>query len=667
MKKVFGFALAVLCGSNVLMTAAYAQTEVSTMNDMYYVRGQLNADDYSYGSKLTVILKDSTADVSENILYIDETKINADGSYSAVFPIKSVDSENIKAFVKAGKQSAAESIIYAGTFDDMVNTNIVRAADSGAVKVYAEVKNHYKSAWDYKLIAAAYDDKGMLVGTKFQNDSLTDDDNLKQAVFSFDETNIGSVSLMIWDGMQNMKPMCKKINERNFISEVTPDYTKYTLEESQEAGFLKLSNVDLTDIKSGFMKAGSQAGGQQIDVLLDLPNGELIGRVTASATGSEWYYNNVEFELKPVQGIHDIYFRKAAGCNIKNITLSNEYVSMATGAGAPVFADNSDAEIVYSGEWTKKSGEFYHNQNAQTASAGAAVKYDFYGTGIDILSDVTADDCNIDVYIDGVFEKSLNLKNLKNPGSAVEARTVFTKTDMPRWQHTIEIVSREGGFVLDAFKIYTRPIRVLCVGDSITAGKENMNWPDELQKILGDGYQVLNAGAAGYKTTNYMEHIIAPTAKNFDADIIINTMGYNDFAQATTTEFNADDFGSSFTALTEAMAKTCSTEPRKYIGLVSFATSATENGANQIAGIAELKRIAEQMNLPIIDFNTYMKPYQDSTYYWPDKTHPYVIESTKMLAEIAAGQILCSELTDTGAVKAAVKRNENPQYPGVSD
>lgn len=663
MKKNFGAALALLCGFAVSMTAAYAQTEVSTMNDMYYVRGQLDSSDYEYGSKLTVMLRDGSHD---DILYIDETKINADGSYSAVFPIKSGDAANITAFAKAGKQGAAESIIYAGTFDDMVNASIVKAADSDAVKVYAEVKNYYKSAWDYQLVAAVYDDKGTLVGTKLKNDSLTAGDGSKQAVFSFDKTNISSVSLMIWDGMQNMQPMCKKIDERNFITEKTPDYTKYTLEESQNAGFLKLSGVDLTDIKSGFMKAGSQQGGQQIDVLLDSPEGELIGRITASATGSEWFYKNVEFELKSVQGVHDLYFRKAAGCNIKNITLSNEYVSTATGATAPMFADNSNAEIVYSGEWTERSGEFYHNKNAQTASAGASVKYDFYGTGIDVISDIAVEDCNVDVYIDGVLEKSLNLKNLKNPGLAVEARTVFTKTDMPRWQHTIEIVSRDGGFVFDAFKVYTRPIRVLCVGDSITAGKENMNWPDELQKILGDGYQVLNAGAAGYKTTNYMEHIIAHTAKNFDADIIINTMGYNDFAQATTTEFNADDFGKSFTALTDAMADTCSTEPRKYIGLVSFATSATENGANQIAGIAELKRLAKTLNLPIIDFNTYMKPYQDSTYYWPDKTHPYVIESTKMLAEIAAGQILCSELTDTEAVKAAVKMNENPQYPGAS-
>lgn len=70
------------------------------------------------------------------------------------------------------------------------------------------------------------------------------------------------------------------------------------------------------------------------------------------------------------------------------------------------------------------------------------------------------------------------------------------------------------------------------------------------------------------------QHTIAPTAKKFDADIIINIMGYNDFGQT------------------------------------------------------------------------------------------YVIESTRMLAEIAAGQILCSELSDTEAIKAAVKLNENPQYPG---
>ncbi len=661
MKKIIALFLTLLCCTVCTMSASYAITEVSTMNDIYYIRGKLNSEEYSYGSKLTVILKDDTADTPQNILYIDEIKINPDGSYSAVFPIKRGDSADIKAFVKAGNENASQSIIYAGTFDDMVNTKIVRAADSNAVKVYAEVRNYYKSAWDYKLIAAAYDN-GKLAGIKTCDASLKNDDSMGQAVFSFDKDSISEVSLMIWDDIQHMTPMCKKIAENDFVTEITPDYTKYKLEETERTEYLKIGNVDLSHIQSGFMTAGSQEGNQQIDIILDSPDGEFIGRVTAEATGAEWYYKDVEFEIKSVYGIHDLYFKKAAGCNIKNVTLSNQPISTVSGAAAPVFADNSDNNIAYTGEWTDKSGGFYYNGSARTAKAGASVKFAFYGTGIDIISDVTPADCNVDVYIDGVFEKSLNLKNLKEPGSSAESRTVFTKTDMPRWQHTIEIVSHDGGFVLDAFKVYTRPIRILCVGDSITAGKADMNWPDELQKILGDGYYVMNAGAAGYKTTNYMEHIIAPTAKKFDADIIINTMGYNDFGQ--TADFSAEDFGKRFMNLTENMAQTCTTVPRKYIGLVPFAASATENGKNQVAGIAELKKLAQENNLPIIDFNTYMKPYQDSTYYWPDKTHPYVIESTRMLAEIAAGQILCSELSDTEAIKAAVKLNENPQYPG---
>ena len=664
MKKIITLFLNVLCCIVCTMSAAYAMTEVSAMNDIYYIRGQLESNDYSYGSKLTVILKDGTENTPQNILYIDEIKINSDGSYSAAFPIKPKESANIKAFVKAGKKNASQSIIYAGTFDDMVNSKLVRAADSNAVKVYAEVRNYYKSAWDYKLIAAAYDN-GKLVEIKAQDVSLRNNDSMGQAVFSFDKDNITEVSLMIWDNIKPMTPMCKKIAGNDFITESTPDYTKYRLEETERTEYLKISNVDLSHIQSGFMTAGSQDGNQQIDIILDSPDGELVGRIKAEATGSEWYYKDVEFEIKSVYGIHNLYFKKAAGCNIKNITLSNQTVSTSSGAAAPVFVDNSDNNIVYTGEWTDKSGEFYYDGSARTAEKGASVKHAFYGTGIDIISDVTPTDCNVDIYIDGVFEKSLNLKNLKNQGSAVESRTVFTKTDMPRWKHTIEIISHNGGFVLDAFKVYTRPIRILCVGDSITAGKADMNWPDELQKILGDGYYVMNAGAAGYKTTDYMEHIIAPTAKNFDADIIINTMGYNDFGQ--TSDFSAEDFGQNFMNLMETMAQTCTTVPRKYIGLVPFATSATENGKNQTAGIAELKKLAQEKNLPIIDFNTYMKPYQDSTYYWPDKTHPYVIESTRMLAEIAAGQILCSELSDTEAIKAAVKLNENPQYPGKTN
>lgn len=52
----------------------------------------------------------------------------------------------------------------------------------------------------------------------------------------------------------------------------------------------------------------------------------------------------------------------------------------------------------------------------------------------------------------------------------------------------------------------TRPLRITCVGDSITQGvgssNENLySYPAQLQKILGDSYQVKNAGVSGSNVT----------------------------------------------------------------------------------------------------------------------------------------------------------------------
>ena len=52
-------------------------------------------------------------------------------------------------------------------------------------------------------------------------------------------------------------------------------------------------------------------------------------------------------------------------------------------------------------------------------------------------------------------------------------------------------------------------IKVACIGDSITFGvgakpRNTMSYPAQLQKILGDKYEVMNCGKSGIKMTNYL-------------------------------------------------------------------------------------------------------------------------------------------------------------------
>ena len=92
-----------------------------------------------------------------------------------------------------------------------------------------------------------------------------------------------------------------------------------------------------------------------------------------------------------------------------------------------------------------------------------------------------------------------------------------------------------------------KPIRVACVGDSITygdklgKGRTTAAYPFQLQAMLGDGYQVENYGVGGMimrektkkdkKRNSYWNTKKLPIIKAFEPDIVIIMLGTNDAAQ----------------------------------------------------------------------------------------------------------------------------------------
>jgi lysophospholipase L1-like esterase len=93
-----------------------------------------------------------------------------------------------------------------------------------------------------------------------------------------------------------------------------------------------------------------------------------------------------------------------------------------------------------------------------------------------------------------------------------------------------------------------KPIRIACVGDSITygdrLGKRRITaaYPAQLQGLLGDGYRVENYGVGGMimrektkkdrKQNSYWNAKKIPLIKEFKPNIVIIMLGTNDAAQA---------------------------------------------------------------------------------------------------------------------------------------
>ena len=180
----------------------------------------------------------------------------------------------------------------------------------------------------------------------------------------------------------------------------------------------------------------------------------------------------------------------------------------------------------------------------------------------------------------------------------------------------------------------TRPLRITCVRDSITQGvgssNENLySYPAQLQKILGDGYQVKNAGVSGsnvtkgkgypyWTTTRYQE------GKDFAPDIAIIMIGTNDALNdyvwnpsnpaESTVLFKQD-----YTTLIEEY-KALESNPKIFMVLPmrSYQTEGRqENLENYI--IPALEEIAKEQDLQVIDMNAFTTGHPD---WFPDGLHP---------------------------------------------
>ena len=90
----------------------------------------------------------------------------------------------------------------------------------------------------------------------------------------------------------------------------------------------------------------------------------------------------------------------------------------------------------------------------------------------------------------------------------------------------------------DGIMRVSAPIKIACVGNSITEGYGNSSqraaWPAQLERLLGDGYQVGNFGKSGYcmgKKTDYsywtspMPRIWIPTSSSSPSAPMMPTHG----------------------------------------------------------------------------------------------------------------------------------------------
>lgn len=183
-------------------------------------------------------------------------------------------------------------------------------------------------------------------------------------------------------------------------------------------------------------------------------------------------------------------------------------------------------------------------------------------------------------------------------------------------------------------------ITVVCVGDSITYGygakKTDNSYPSRLQKLLGNGFNVINCGrSSAYVMSPESEYNVKastpelwyPATAQYQAavqstpDIVIVMLGTND-ARSMSGLDAVDDFVSAYKDLV-ADFRSLPSAPDIYLATMIPAVNShiTHQGTDVILPPV-IRGIAEELKLPLIDNAITLGDYYTAMLSYSDKVHP---------------------------------------------
>lgn len=107
--------------------------------------------------------------------------------------------------------------------------------------------------------------------------------------------------------------------------------------------------------------------------------------------------------------------------------------------------NDDESNINYEGDWDEEyvAGNYRADKHV-TKDADATLEYLFYGTGAELISDTGPDMGEIDVYIDGVFDQTIDCYS-ETPQQQV---IVYTNSELDYAGHRIKLVNKSGDEVV---------------------------------------------------------------------------------------------------------------------------------------------------------------------------------------------------------------------------
>ncbi len=174
---------------------------------------------------------------------------------------------------------------------------------------------------------------------------------------------------------------------------------------------------------------------------------------------------------------------------------------------------------------------------------------------------------------------------------------------------------------------YKAPVKVACIGDSITEGvgaAGGKSYPSQLQGLLGEHWKVENFGVSGRTLLKkgdypYWKEAKYQNALKSEPNVVIIMLGTNDTKPqnwAHETEFVAD-----YTELVKSF-QALPSKPRIYVCRPCPVPEPGNFGINEKNNQEWIKRIdklAKDMDLGVIDMHEALEKHPEML---PDKVHP---------------------------------------------
>jgi lysophospholipase L1-like esterase len=165
------------------------------------------------------------------------------------------------------------------------------------------------------------------------------------------------------------------------------------------------------------------------------------------------------------------------------------------------------------------------------------------------------------------------------------------------------------------------PIRVACVGDSITKGS---GYPAKLQLLLGKDYLVGNFGVSGTtvslnSTSPYMNQTAFQKAQQFNPNYVVIMLGTND-ARTNVYETN-ETFDSDYSQLVSTFQNLDSNPQIFVVDSPPMFTDNPNYNSTYLTDniIPQIDNVANNLNLPTIDV---YNAFGNNSQYFMDGVHP---------------------------------------------